>query len=170
MISFSDVLKILGIFGIFGMIGMMSAVGIDSGLIPTSNGAGESHAESAFSLKVRSTGETTYEGVEAIHSAGMNVAEEVREEIISTVYPSPDAAIEAVEGKLPGNPAYAHAVYVCWHQTYGKESLNTGGGRHWTFWRKDYQGYRYTTTRHQVYSNGWVTYATYKIRTNLKYC
>ena len=61
------------------------------------------HGNSVFMLEVAASGESVYTGAEA-------VSEELREEIMDRVYPTPDAAIEAVVGPFPGHPASAHAV------------------------------------------------------------
>ena len=139
----------------------LSMLGIQSGLFPTSTGNAYPPSETSFTLQVSAAGETVYTSARA-------VTEELREEIMGTTYPTPDAAIDAVVGvELAGNVAQAHAKNVCWRHRYGKVSNQTGGGRHLTWWRKDYRGFRYTTTAHQVLTqNGYQTISTFKIRTN----
>lgn len=120
---------------------------------------------STFSIHAAADGQSRYEAADA-------VSDELREELLKTVYSDPDTAMEAVTGELAGNPAFAHAVNVCWHHRYGKVSRRTGAGLHRTFWRKDYHGYRYTTTYHEVlqHPGGYQPVNTFKIRTNLRYC
>lgn len=132
------------------------------------------YQESEFVLRVSESGETVYESVEG-------VSEELREELLSTVYPSPEAAeaaaTEAVA--LPwwwpylqlSKPAYAHAVNVCTTSKKGKVSHQTGGGRHITKHRYDTGGYRYTRTDHQALTiNGYQTYDVFKYRIDLDFC
>jgi hypothetical protein len=98
-----------------------------------------------FSLKVEETGRTIYTGTE-------NVSKELREEIMGTVYETPEAALDAAHDPLPGNPAYAHAVLKC-TQRDGVVSEDTGGGYHLTYHRYDRNGYRFTKTYHMVRSH-----------------
>lgn len=128
---------------------------------PTDEGT---QATSQFEVAVAADGRATVEGMQAF-------SEEVREEVLGTVYSSPDAFMQAVEGEPVGNPAWAHAINVCWKANYDKVVYDTGTSRHRTHWRKDYNGFRYTTTFHEVLSGGyWVKTAAYKWRIDKRYC
>ena len=120
-----------------------SLLGIQSELFSTS---GEDYppdmGHSTFYLKVAANGESVYEGAEAI-------SQTLRAEIMGRVYPSPDAAIDAALGELPGNPAGAHAVLLCTTRD-GVISRNTGGSWHSTNHRYDSNGIRYTKTAHYL--------------------
>ena len=146
----------------------VSLIGVQSGLFPTSEGNGFQGPPTKFEMRVQETGRTTYTGVSGGVSA---ITQELKEELMNEVYPTPDAAFEAVSGELPGNAAHAHYGYVCWNQNYSIEWNKTGAGKHVTWHRKDYNGYRYTTTVHKILSGGyWVVTDTFKTRTRLSYC
>lgn len=161
-LTYKDALKFLGLIVLAVELFMMIMLAEQGGFIPTSS-QGDIHQHSEFSLHVSANGETIY-------TAAENVSSGLRNVLTSTTYPSPEAAMEAVE-PVSGNPAYAHAVNVCWHEDYAKISLETGGGRHRTWWRKDYNGYRYTTTSHDILTtNGYQSVALYKYRVDKSYC
>lgn len=143
--SFKSFLKGMFILAVFIQIVWISAVAMDSGWLATSEGNMGPHPNREFTLKVEATGETVF-------TATRSVSEELREEIMGTVYPTPEAALDAVHAPLPGNPAFAHAVLKCTTRD-GVVSENTGGGYHLTNHRFDRDGYRYTKTWHMVYSH-----------------
>jgi hypothetical protein len=154
----------IGLIVFCGFIWNVSYIAVESGFLPTSEGYGPKNQHSELTLHVSSSGKSVYK-------AASHISEELREEIMGTTYPTPDAAIAAVVGPLPGNPAHAHAVNVCWNGPGGKASHQTGSSRHWTFHRYDSGGYRYTTTQPQLLQTwGWLTTDTFKTRTRLSYC
>ena len=122
------------------------------------------HGNSVFMLEVAANGKSVYTGAEA-------VSEELREEIMDRVYPTPDAAIEAVVGPLPGHPASAHAVLLCTGSKVGVVSHQTGYSRHLTWRRYATANYIYTTTAHQLLlQSGWTTQDTFRAKINRRYC
>ena len=124
---------------------------------------GHTEAASRFELKVASDGRTIYTEAE-------NVGLEIRRAIMGKVYPSPEAAVAATSPELPGNPAYAHAVNLCYHGT-GKVSNSTGNSRHLTWFVKHENNRHYTKTAHQVLSNYvWVTTDVYAYDVSRSYC
>jgi hypothetical protein len=131
------------------------------------------YTESEFVLVVKDNGETVYK-------AATGVSEALRQELLTTVYPNPTAAEDAATEQPSGpwwddylttRPAEAHAVNVCWNGDNPKVSLQTGGGRHITKHRYDYNGWRYTRTDHQTLTQyGYVTYDVFKYRVDKRYC
>ena len=129
------------------------------------------YVESEFVLRVEEDGRTVYEAADG-------VSENLKENLLSTVYPSPelaeDAGTEPVARGwwwpyLEARPAEAHANNVCTTRT--KVSLQTGGGRHITKHRYDRNGYRYTRTDHQALTqSGYQTYDVFQYRVDKRYC
>jgi hypothetical protein len=155
MINFKDALITLGILGALVMVGSMSLFAIQGNLIPTSEGNGSWKPRTQFEIKVA-------EGGDSIYTAMSHVSEEVREEVRGVVYDSPEEALHATSNPLAGNPAFAHAVKVCTHNRNGVVSLNTGGGRHVTWFQGHWNSAHHTRTVHQVLTqNGYQTVATY---------
>ena len=146
----------------------LAGIGVQSGLFPTSDYSQKSIYEpSEFMLEVEANGETIFTGVEG---GSRILTEEIWEEVKGRVYPSPEAAVEAVEGPLPGNPALAHAVNICTHSD-GKVSNETGGGRHITKFRFHDNGRHFTRTDHQTLTqNGYITYDTFYYDVSRSYC
>ncbi len=129
------------------------------------------YRDSEFVLTVKANGETLYEAADGVSDA-------LKEELLTTVYPSPEAAEAAATEEpkaawwwpyLQSRRAEAHANNVCTTRT--KVSLQTGGGRHITKWRYDRNGYRYTRTDHQTLTqSGYQTYDKFFYRANKRYC
>lgn len=162
-LTYKDGLKFLGILIFCVEVAMITMLSIQGGFIPTSSGNATHQEHSEFALKVAANGETVY-------TAAENVSRATRKVIVQEVYPSPEAAVEAVEGPLPGNPALAHAVSVCTHSD-GKVSNQTGGGRHLTWFVKHENGRHYTKTAHQVLTiNGYQTTDVYAYDVSRTYC
>jgi hypothetical protein len=152
----------------------LSYIGIQSGLIPTSENNGTGGPPTKFQMQVAENGQTYFTSIEEGWHA---VSEEFKDELLGTrhtpfmMFSDPDAAMVAVTGPLPGNAAYAHGGYVCWHQNYSKEWAFTANSKHVTWHRKDYGGRRYTTTAHKTLSGGyWVTTDLFKTSVALGYC
>ena len=146
---------------------VLSLTGIHYGWLPTSEQPPQPHHPSTFVLTVGDTGETVFESVE-------NVSEGLADELLSSTYPSPEAAEHAAS---PGSPdslwmrsAHAHAVKVCTHSD-GVVSNQTGSGRHLTNFVKHENGRHYTKTFHQVLTySGWVTTDVFNYSVTRSYC
>ena len=147
---------------------VLSLTGIHYGWLPTSDAAPSRYVSTEFDLTVRESGETVFTSVE-------NVSEGLADELLSSTYPSPEAAEHAAS---PGSPdsfwmrsANAHAVKVCTHSTTGVVSNQTGGGRHVTWFRFHDNGRHYTRTDHQVLTqNGYQTTDTFRYDVSRAYC
>jgi len=129
------------------------------------------YTESEFVLVVKDNGETVYKAANGISDA-------LKDTLLSTKYRSPEAA-EAAATEVPRagwwwpyletREAEAHANNVCTTRT--KVSLQTGGGRHITKHRGDWNGKRHTRTDHQTLTqNGYQTYDTFFYSVNKRYC
>jgi hypothetical protein len=125
---------------------------------------GDGH-DNKFTLSVARDAETTVEAMEI-------VSREIREDIwVGKTFDSPDEFTHELEGEPAGNPAFAHAVNVCWGGSYNKVSLLGPAEKHVTIHLYDRNGIRYTRTKHKVLSGGyWITVATYDWAVNKIYC
>jgi hypothetical protein len=146
---------------------LMCAIAMQAGWFGPPPDGGDGH-QSRFSLKVAQAGETTVEAMQ-------HVSEEVREEIwVGKEYASVESFMHEADAGLagvPGNPAFAHAVNVCWGGSYAKVSLLQGSSKHVTTHLYDRNGIRYTRTKHKVWNGyGWVTVAVYDWAIDKDYC
>lgn len=153
----------LGVLLTFVMVILMGLTANQAGWFGPPSDAATQHGNSIFMIRVAADGQSTFEGMEA-------VSEELREEIKDTVYPSPEAATEAVVGPFAGNVAEAHAVRICTHDRHGVVTRFTGAGRHLTWFRGHWNKRHHTRTDHQVYSPGPQTVDTFYYSVSRKYC
>lgn len=98
----------------------------------------------------------------------------LREELLNTLYPNPEAAEEAATGRTlaeEGEIVVQHAVAIC---THFDNVISFGGGsrRHVTDFLRHEDGRHYTITRHQKYVSGagWLTTDRFRYSARRSYC
>jgi hypothetical protein len=171
-------LYVVGI--LFASAFMIAGIMVNADVVPTSHQSIDKTttlADGKFVLEIKENGDVVY-------TAASGVSEELREELLNTVYQSPDAAEYAVEKErnvlevspysvlhsIGSDAAQAHAVKWCTHKD-GVVSNRTGSGQHVTGFLRHENNRHYTRTAHQVLTNsGWQTYDTFNYSVPRSYC